>query len=221
MAALHRDPGLALAGPLVGRVVRVIADGRGVDEQLGPGQGHEPGSLRVPLVPADEHPEPTHPGVDGREAEVPRGEVEFLVIARVVRDVHLAVDAGQAAVRVEHGRGVVVEAGRAPLEQRGDEDHAQFAGKSGKGFGARAGNGFGQVEAAGILGLAEVRGGVQFLEHDQVGAAGRGRAHARYAAVDVLVPVRGAAMLHQACLDDSHTRVPRGSCMVRQWSEPC
>ena len=43
------------------------------------------------------------------EAEVARGEVELLVVLRVVRDVHLPVFAEIATIGIDHGGGVVIE----------------------------------------------------------------------------------------------------------------
>ena len=63
------------------------------------------------------------------KAEVAGREIEFLVVQRVVGNVHLAVDAEQRAVGVNDGGGVVIEPGGALLEQRGDDDDAEFFGE--------------------------------------------------------------------------------------------
>ena len=52
VSALYRLPGHALALLFLGSVIRLIADGGGVDEQLGALQGHQACSLGVPLIPA-------------------------------------------------------------------------------------------------------------------------------------------------------------------------
>src|SRR5690606_22946060 len=83
MAAVAEDPGVALAVLLVLGVVRVPADGGGVEQQLGAGQRHQPRRFRVPLVPAHQHAEAADRGVDRFEADVAGGEVELLVEARV------------------------------------------------------------------------------------------------------------------------------------------
>jgi len=49
--------------------------------------------------------------------QVARREVELLVVKRVVRDVHLPVDAQQRTVRVDDRGGVVVEPFSPLLEQ--------------------------------------------------------------------------------------------------------
>src|SRR5690606_41798513 len=63
-------------------------------------RSHQPRGLRVPLVPAHQHAEAADAGVDRFEAEVAGSEVELLVEARVVRDVHLAVLAGGGSVGI-------------------------------------------------------------------------------------------------------------------------
>ena len=63
----------------------------------------------------------------GAETQVARRKVKFLVIERIVRDVHLAVDAQQLAVGVDDGGGVVINAGGALFKERGDDDGAVAA----------------------------------------------------------------------------------------------
>ena len=159
--------GRPLAALLFGRVRAFEAYGRGVDEQFGAGQGHEPCALGVPLVPADLHAEAPDRRVDGAEAEVAGREVELLVVGGVVGDVHLAVAAGQRAVRLEHDGGVVVQARRAALEERRDEHHAVAPRQGGVMFGGGAGDGLGQVEVVRVLRLAEVERVVELLKHDE------------------------------------------------------
>ena len=81
----------------------------------------------IPLVPADQHADAAVARVEVGEAEIAGREIKFLVVERVVGDVHLAVDAEQRAVGVEDRGGVVIEAGGAALEQRGDDRPRQFA----------------------------------------------------------------------------------------------
>src|SRR5690554_7096883 len=51
-----------------------------------------------------------------------RGEIEFFVEARVVRDVHLAINTGQATVGFKHHRGVVVH----PVHPRSEEHTSEL-----------------------------------------------------------------------------------------------
>ena len=74
------------------------------------------------------------PRVERPEPQVARGEVELLVVAGVVGDVHLAVDARQAAVGVDDRQRVVVEARGAALEDRRDHHDAQAPGHLAQGL---------------------------------------------------------------------------------------
>src|SRR3569832_1653764 len=103
-------------------------------------------------------------GVDGLEAEVARGEIEFFVIARVIRDVHLAVFAGDAAVAVEYHRRVVVKPGRTAFKQRRHDHHAAFARERGERLGTRTRDGLGPIEKADVFVLAEITADVQLLQ---------------------------------------------------------
>src|SRR5439155_15565692 len=56
VGALNQLPGLLLGRPLLLLFPRVPADRRRVKQDLRPLKGCQPGCLRIPLVPADEHP---------------------------------------------------------------------------------------------------------------------------------------------------------------------
>ena len=90
----------------------------------------KPCSLWVPLVPANEHADAAEAGVPGSESGVPRGEIEFLVKERIVRDVHLPVDAQQGSVGIDDYGRVVVEAFGALFEERCDYDYPVFLGET-------------------------------------------------------------------------------------------
>ena len=80
----------------------------------------------IPLVPADQHADAAVARVEIGEAQIARREIELLVVERIVGDVHLAVDAQQRAVGVEHGGRVVIQPGGAALEERRDDDHVEL-----------------------------------------------------------------------------------------------
>ena len=117
MSALNGLPGHALAFLFLGGIGALEADGGGIDEQVSTLQRHEPGCFGIPLVPAHEHTESAHAGVDGVEAQVAWGEVELLVVGWIVGDVHLAVDAGDVARLLDDHGCVVVEAGGTAFEE--------------------------------------------------------------------------------------------------------
>jgi hypothetical protein len=79
------------AGTLQRLFLRVPADGRGIEDDIGAGHGNQAGGFGIPLVPADEDAQPAEKRLECAEAEVAGGEVEFFVVAGVVGDVHLAV----------------------------------------------------------------------------------------------------------------------------------
>ena len=167
MATHHGLPRHTLALLLVGGVVGVEADGGGVDEELGTGKGHETGCLGIPLVPAYEDAKTAYRGLDGLEAEVAGGEIELLVIAGVVGDMHLAVFAGNGAVFLEDNGGVMIETGGTALEKGGDEDDAAFLGYTAVDVGRGPRNGFCEVEEVDILYLTEIEGVVELLQNNE------------------------------------------------------
>ena len=181
VAALDGFPGVVLLRAVLGFLARMPADGGGVEEDLRALQRGEPRGFGIPLVPADQHADLAVARLPGAEAEVAGREIELLVVKRVVRDVHLAVDAQQRAVGVNDRGGVVIDAGGALLEQRGDDDDLVFAGELLKGRGARAGNRLGQFEIRVVFALAEILRAEQFLRADDLravpgGAFGAARA---------------------------------------------
>ena len=91
VAPLDRFPGRLLLGAVLRLLRREPTDGGWVEQDLGAAQGGEARGLRVPLVPADQHPDAAKAGVPASEAEVARGEVELLVVLRIVGNVHLPV----------------------------------------------------------------------------------------------------------------------------------
>jgi hypothetical protein len=106
--------------------VRMPADRGGIEQDRRAFQRGQAGGLGIPLIPADQHAEGAEAGLEGFEAEVAGGEIIFFVEARVVRDVHLAVEAEQRAVGIQHRDGVVVETRRAFFEQGRDDHDARF-----------------------------------------------------------------------------------------------
>lgn len=69
------------------------ADGSGVEKNFRPLHSRESCRLRVPLIPANEHPNAPVLCLETLVAQVAGGEVEFFFKAGVLRDVHFAVDA--------------------------------------------------------------------------------------------------------------------------------
>ena len=164
MTALHELPGLALAGLFLRGVAALVTDSGGIDEDVGSGKGHQAGTFRIPLIPADLYAKTANGGLDGMETEVARSEVELLVVGRVVGDVHLTLYASDAAVALEDDGGIVVETWRTALEEACDENDRMFAGKGSKEIGGGSRDGFCEVEVVDGFDLAEIGGIVKLLK---------------------------------------------------------
>ncbi len=160
------------------RVVGLRADGGGVDEDLGPGQGVGPAQLGEPLVPAGGEAEAGLADGHGREAAVATQEVAVLVVAGRDRDVHLPGPGHQRAVGSDHdGRVVPPAVGRRPtlgsrhlLVERGVDVDPVAGGQLG---GQRPGGpavqrlGLGPPRTGAAIGHREVRAEGQLLEGHQ------------------------------------------------------
>ena len=204
VAALDQLPGLTLLRLLPVRVRRHATDSCRINEQFRPVQGHGAGRFRIPLVPAHQHAQRTHRRFDGPEAQVSGREIELLIEERIVRDVHLAVGAGNAAVRLQDHGGIVINAGRTALKQRKHQHNAQFLGQLAVGLRGRPGDGLRQVAQLGVFLLAEVQTVVQFLQHHQLGTLRSGFTDVLLQTGHILGDMGGARLLHHAYLQFSH-----------------
>src|SRR3954469_14717975 len=96
---------------------RVPADGCRIKQDLRNAEGGAAGGFRIPLIPTDADADFPARRVPAFEAEVAGSEIEFLVVQRVVGNVHLAVFPEQFAVAIDDDGGVVVETSAALLEK--------------------------------------------------------------------------------------------------------
>jgi hypothetical protein len=190
-------PGIVLGGVDLLSLVELPADGGGIEEDLGPGESGQPGRLGEPLVPAHQRADPRPAGVAGPEAEVPRSEVELLVVEGIVRDVHLPVDPDPGAVGVEGERRVVMDARGPPLEERGHQHDLPRCRELGERLGGGSGNRLSQIEARRILALAGIARAEELRETHQLGPRGRRLLDPRQGLLQVLPRILGAAHLHQ------------------------
>src|SRR5579883_3437070 len=110
MAALDGLPRFQLRFAKFGFLRRMPSDGGGIKENDCAGKRAEARAFGIPLMPADEHAEASEGGNEIQKSGVAGGEVELLVVKRVIGDVHLAIDPGDFAVSIEHGGGVVIDA---------------------------------------------------------------------------------------------------------------
>ena len=102
MSALHCLPGSKLPFLLLRGVGTFPAYCGGVYEDIGSAQRHQTGTFGVPLVPTYLHSKHAYRGTYRTEALVAGCKVEFLVIGRVVGDMHLAVFSGDTAIAVKY-----------------------------------------------------------------------------------------------------------------------
>ena len=117
MAALDGLPGVVLAFAEFCPFAGMPADGGGVKKNFRALQRGQPRGFGIPLVPANQHADFAVARRPRLEAGVAGCEIKFLVIKRVVGNVHLAVAAEQRAVGVNHGGGVVIDTGGAFFKQ--------------------------------------------------------------------------------------------------------
>lgn len=128
-----------------------------------------------------------------RKTGIAGGEVEFLGVARPIRNVALAVEPEHGAVGVDHGE--AVEGGLAGALEKAERQHdAEFAGERGEMRDQRiAREGLRQSEMFVELILAEIGGLEQFLQQYEAGTTPGGLAHQTLGAGDIsrTVPITG------------------------------
>src|SRR5580658_4182253 len=177
--ALDGLPGIVLRCAELVFLCRMPADGGGIEQHFCALQRRQPRAFGIPLVPADQGAYAANGQVDGLEAEVAGSEVVLLEVKRIVGNVHLAVDAGNFATRVQGYSGVVVEAGSAALEERCNNRHARLARNLAQLLSRGAGNGLGKVKQRKLFALAKILRPEKFGQADDVGAAARSLADVR------------------------------------------
>src|SRR5271167_1996820 len=108
------------------------------------------------------------------EVEVTWREIELLVVAGIVGNMHLAVEAGDGAGLVDHDGRVVIDALGPALKNRRDYDDLVYCRDASEAFGRWPRNRLGEIEHVVALGLAEVLRPIKFLQANYRGAALRG-----------------------------------------------
>ena len=93
------------------------ADRRWIENDLRAAQRGEPRRFGIPLVPANADADFAVLRLPRLKSEIARREIKFLVIQRIVRNVHLAIFAEQFSVCVDDRRGIVINARAAFLEK--------------------------------------------------------------------------------------------------------
>ena len=170
VSTLHGDPGIALA---ILFVLRIVSDpSRSRSDRAADRRRRAPSGAPLPDTTDPSRParRACRPRSNRFEAEIAGREVELLVKRRIVRDVHLAVLAGD---RAPSDRTRPRCCDRCPaarsLEQRGDHDEASSSSASapmrsvlGPGIGSARSN------SSTAFVLAEIRSVVQLLQQHQV-----------------------------------------------------
>src|SRR6266404_6169216 len=137
-------------------LARMPADSRGIENNFRTAQRREPRRFRIPLVPANADADVTALRFPSLEPEIARREIKFLVIKRVVRDVHLAILAEHFSIGIENNGGIVIKTGAAFLEKRRDDDDAKFSREFPESTGRSSGNFLRQREVRVIFRLTKI-----------------------------------------------------------------
>src|SRR5439155_16389482 len=170
----HVGAGMALhdALPVVAAVdrgvLRLGADRRRIEQQLGALQRHRAGAFREPLVPADADAEPAIGGAQGAKAGIAGIEVAFPLMALAVGNVRLAIEPELPAVGVDHHQRVVVGVVGA-LEEADRQHNGKLGGDLAEPGQRRvAFDRMGEPEQLLILVLAEIGRLEQLLQQDDL-----------------------------------------------------
>src|SRR5262249_50371910 len=154
----------------LGFFIRMPADGRRIEQYVRALQRRQARAFGIPLIPADQRAHAPMPGIKGPEAQIARRKVKLLVVERIIRNVHLAVDAPESTVDVENGGGVVVKPAGTALEDRGHDHDLVLARHRRQSFRGRTRDGLGQVEQSVVLALAEILSPKKLRQTDNLGA---------------------------------------------------
>ena len=214
MALLHALPVLARVDQ---RVVRLGADGGGVEEDFRTQQRHAACAFGEPLVPADAHADFRVAGLPDPEAGVAGIEVVLLVVTGAVGNMALAIDAQIAAVGVDDRNAVEARAA-AVFEEADRQHHLQLGGKLLEMRDRRVLVGRrGEQQIVGVGFLAEVRGFEQFLDQDDLRALRSRLAHQVFGLGDIRRAIPGTGHLGGGDGDETGHGGPRG--VLRDESE--
>src|SRR2546427_595986 len=144
VTALDRFPGIELLLAVLLFLRGVPTDRGGIKQNVRPLQPGEPGTLGIPLIPADQRADRTDLRIECAKTEITRREVELLVVGGVVGDVHLAVDPLHLPVGVDDRGRVVIQTGSPALEQRRNDDDTVLLRDLAERLGRQSGDRLGQ-----------------------------------------------------------------------------
>src|SRR5205814_1391290 len=162
VCALDGTPGIVLRHTILLLFRGMPADRSGIKKDVRPLQRRKTRALWIPLVPADQCAHTSELSIESLEPEVSGGEIVLLVIERIVRYVHFAVDAFDGSIRVDDGSCVVIEAARAFFKEGSDDNYFVLPRNFAEFVGGRTGNGLSKVEQSSVLALTEILGTEEF-----------------------------------------------------------
>src|SRR5687768_15020839 len=103
-------------------------DGSRLKENASATKPRQPRAYRIPLIPTHKRADTAVLRVEVEKTGIARREVKLLVVQRVVRDVHFAIDPEHLPIGIENCSRVVIEARRAAFEQRRNNSDLGLAG---------------------------------------------------------------------------------------------
>ena len=157
VGTLHGLPCVGLGRAELGLLGGMPADGGRIKQDLGPCKAVSRAASGYHWSQQTSVPTFAILRVESLEPEIAGSEVVFLVIERVVRNVHLAIKTEHRAVGIEDDRRVVVDACRPALEDRADDDHVRLARDAASASVVGPGIGSARSNRDGVFHLAEIR----------------------------------------------------------------
>lgn len=146
----------------------VPTDCGGVEKNFSTAESCQACGLRVPLIPADEHPDLAVSSVPSSEPEIAWCEIEFFVKQRVVGNMHLAICPQHRAIGVDYGGGVMVEPRGSTFEKRCHDDGFSFSGDLCESRSAGPWNCFRELKMFVVFFLAEIEATEELLGADDL-----------------------------------------------------
>src|SRR5690606_30049145 len=95
---------------------RSPTDSRWIEKNLSAHQRRNPCTFRIPLIPADQHANGCELRFENLVTQIARREVKFLVICRIIRNVHLTILAEVSSIGVKSCGSVMVKSFRSFFE---------------------------------------------------------------------------------------------------------
>ena len=141
---------------------------RGIKNHLRAKQRRNPRTFRIPLVPANLYANPRILRIEIQKSQVSRRKIKFLVVQRIIRNVHLPVFPQIRPIRVQHRARVVINPRRPPFKHGRHQRRLLFLRHRRQSFRRRSRHRFRQVEQFRILCPAKIFPRKQFVHADNL-----------------------------------------------------